>query len=136
MNPRDLQILHDCILRDLRYDVGSPDARTLSLVLECPPDLGKAEWDGKTLLVRASDVVLFRLTAWGHCWGNDSLDAWDPGVSDATRAEISRLPAPLPPVLCTARFQSGSWFELACQALTVHVLEGTPSIPAPLQGTS
>lgn len=126
---QDLAILHDCLLRDLRYDVSSADTRTLTLLLDCPDDLGKPAWDGQTLRITAVDVLLFRLTAWGHCWGHESLDAWRDGVSAQTRGELARLPGPPPPITSTVSFHSGAYFELACRQVGVEVVDKRSAPP-------
>lgn len=136
MNVQDLAILHDCVLRDLRYDVSSADARTLTLLLECPDDLGKPAWDGQTLRITAMDVLLFRLTAWGHCWGLESLDAWRDGVSAQTRGELARLPGAPPPITSTVSFHSGTFFELACRQVGVEVVDGRSATPLGVGGRS
>jgi hypothetical protein len=128
MSLKDLEILHDCPLRDIRYDVSDPATRTLVLVFDCPEDMGKAEWDGNRLRITATDVRFFHLTAWGHFQGEESLDGWEEGVSHETQKLLARLPGRPPAFICKVWFHTGSHLELACNGLDVEVMKCQPHL--------
>ena len=102
--------LHDCVVHELIYDMSTPNARTLVMTLDCPEDLSRSEWDGKTLRLTATEVYLVRFTGLGHVLGEEILDAWRPGVSDTTKLELERgreVGLTVPPLAFTVSFHSG-----------------------------
>lgn len=121
----NLDWLHDCELHEVRYDPSIPTDRTLVVELECPADLGFPEWEGRTLKLKACGVFLFKYTAWGHTSSIETLDAWDPGVSESTQMELQRQRAiglAVPKLTFTVSFHSGSYFELVCKDISIEVL--------------
>jgi hypothetical protein len=125
-----LPYLHDAVLLDLHYDARSPDTRTLVVTVQCNPDTGYEPWNDATLNLCAKGVFLFRCTAWGFCFGQDTIDTWHEGVSNRTASELRRLEAQgprLPSWLFTVALHSGSCIELVCDSLEVK--EGVPRVP-------
>lgn len=121
-----LPYLHDAVLFDWRYDARTPGARTLVMMVQCNPDAGYEPWNDATLNLCARGVFLLRCTAWGFDLGQDTIDSWHEGVSNATASELGRLQAkgPRPPKrLFTVTFHSGSCIELVCDSLEVEARE-------------
>jgi len=121
-----LPYLHDAVLFDWQYDARDPGTRTLVMTVQCNPDAGYEPWNDATLNLCARGVFLLRCTAWGFCFGQDTIDSWHEGVSNATASELGRLQAKglrVPKRLFTVTFHSGSCIELVCDSLEVEVKE-------------
>jgi len=121
-----LPYLHDAVFFDLQYDARTPGTRTLVMTVQCNPDAGYKPWNNATLSLCARGVFLLRCTAWGFCSGQDTIDSWHEGVSDATVSELARLRgqgARPPERLFTITLHSGSCFELVCESLEITKLK-------------
>lgn len=117
--------LHDCEVHDLRYDVSDPRERALVMIVDGPEDSSHSTLNGRPLRITATDVHLFRLTAWGHCLGKEVINVWREGVSPATEVELQRCRdagLAVPALMMTVSFHSGSWFELVCKDIAIEVV--------------
>src|SRR4051812_11545832 len=76
--PPELEWVHDCKLIRVAYEAAT-DERQITIEFSCPSDLGYAAWEGKTLVLTASDVVTSRHTMAPVGWA--TIDSIRPHIS-------------------------------------------------------
>jgi hypothetical protein len=117
-----LAYLHDSTVLSVLYEIDISGTRTLAFTVQCHPDAGYPLWDGRTLQVLATDVLLFRCSAWGYTSNKEEIDSWHEGVSEETKASLNKLEEAGVSVshhLFTVSLQSGSVLEFACRDIAV-----------------
>jgi hypothetical protein len=115
-----LAYLHDAECRNLVWDCSLPEGRAVTLDLEVNPEAQSPEWDGRQILLSFKNVMLCRLTGWGHVTGGETLDSIDERVSAEFMGECRRHEATglfVPPLKLGVSFISGSSLEMACDRI-------------------
>jgi hypothetical protein len=118
--------LHDSTVLSVLYEIDISGTRTLAFTVQCHPDVGYPLWNGRTLQVLATYVLLFRCNAWGYTSNKEEIDSWREGVSKETRASLGKLEeagVSVPHHLFTVSLQSGSVLEFACHDIAVNEVE-------------
>jgi hypothetical protein len=121
---KEIEWLHDCVLLGMSFDTSANGERLVTIRIRCPADLGYSLWDGKTLLLMATDVAFSRHVVWGYVAGPEVVDAIRPGVSDAVQEstiEARLRGAHFPKTEFTMTFVSGSVLEIICDSLQIDV---------------
>jgi hypothetical protein len=119
----DLKWFHDCIVQAISF--GWIPVTSLRITVACPHDLGRPDWDGRTVAIIADNIALLdyemRMSSDG-----DSIDAIRAGTySKNLESAIARSmksgwqPSPRALTIC---FSSGSSIQLLCDATRVEVL--------------
>ena len=121
----ELAWIHDCVLLNIVYDASGEAGRNVTCTMRCPGDLGYAPWQGKTLVLKAIDVAMFRHLGWGVA-GMETISAIRPGISDA--AQESTIDARtagvrFPNIEFTMDMHSGSTMEVICSQLEIETDE-------------
>lgn len=125
----DLDWFHDCAVRSIDFDWGS--TVTLRITVVCPADLGRPDWNGRTLVIVAKDVVLLdyelRMSS-----RHDSIDSIREGIySTNLRADVRRYAAaggPLDYPSLSISFSSGSSLEMFCEEPEIELLACSPPV--------
>jgi hypothetical protein len=121
---KELEWLHDSIVFSVIYDASNSLGRMVKLAIRCPADLGFAPWEGKTLVLVATDVVVSKHVVWGWVTAPETIDAVRPGVTTAVREstmEARRMGERLPNLEFTICFHSGSMLEVICRDIQVEI---------------
>ena len=85
---KELEWLHDCDLLDIVFDTSDDAGRVVRWTLRCPEDLGYSPWNGKELVLVATDVAMFWYhIAWGVL-GPETINGIQSGISDAARESV------------------------------------------------
>ena len=87
--PDGSEYLHDCDLERMVYEPDAPSGRTLSLTLTCPHDLGYEPWNGKRIVLRATDVHAMQLFTW-PVGGGETVTGVHPHISERMREDLLR----------------------------------------------
>ena len=116
-DPELLRWLHDCELQYLRLDSAERNTRTLTLLIECPPDLGLPEWNGCRAKIVFYDLIQMKYAFHGNQIGPEPIDSLD-------RMEQSSDESDLYGPDCrkySIGFCTGSEIELICKRVTVEL---------------
>lgn len=119
---QETEYLHDSTLINVQYDTSVPNRRELTLTIKYDYDTGQPDLDGRTLCIRAVDVLVLSYTAWGYVSGEETIARWDPRISDNTISELKELQKmgiPIPETQVTVTFHSGSVLEFVCRKLRI-----------------
>jgi hypothetical protein len=119
---RELGWLHDSDLLSVSYDTSSDIDWPIRLTIRCPDDSGYAPWDGKLLVLSATDVVRSKHLV--CCIANsESIGEVSTGVSvDLLEGAMKGRPTSAHfNFEFTICFTSGSKLEIICQDLQIEV---------------
>jgi hypothetical protein len=111
-----LEWLHDVKLLRFTFSTQPEDDRTVVFELECPPDLGFAPLDGRSIRIIVSGVKYVSCTLWGNIEGPDYIDHWTNALSTEGRAKLENSP-PISGKEAIVQLTSGSTIELIYTAV-------------------
>jgi hypothetical protein len=119
----ELDWLHDSDVLSISYDTAGETDWPIKLTLLCPIDSGFAPWEGKRLVLAATDVVSSKHVVF-QVMGTETFDYVKPGVSASLRQSTMKgRPADVSfNFEFTITFISGSTLEVICKGLEVDVL--------------
>jgi hypothetical protein len=118
--------LHDAKCLELTWDCSRPEERVIRMKVIVDPDAELPSWNGKTVLITLSDVVVARLMGWGYATGDECIDNWRQGVSDFLERECEVLVSKgitIPSLKFTIAFHSGSELEVICSEASALVTD-------------
>src|SRR5512143_3865422 len=104
------------------YEPDAPSGRTLSLTLTCPHDLGYEPWNGKRIVLRATDVHAMQLFTWPVV-GGETVTGVHPHISERMREVLLRSTLRRSwPFEVHVEIASGSWLEFICEKVEIVVV--------------
>lgn len=120
---RLLAFLHDAKCLEIIWDYTNSETKSIRVVVIGDSDCGYAAWEGKTLTITISDVVVSRFTSRGYALGDEIIDSWTQTVSDSFRRDCDFLLSTgisVPDLRFSITFQSGSVLEAACGLISIE----------------
>jgi hypothetical protein len=118
----ELRWTHDCELLLAVYDTSAAPARSLSLTIRCPPDLGLAAWEGRDVRIVFVDVLWMRHEVMNVA-GPESINFIDRGApADGWGGIKDEVPLPAAALEWTVCFHSGGLLGIACRDVRIEVL--------------